>query len=349
MGARQPTAAHTVEQIARFVGGEVEGDRSAELVDVRGLADAGPEHLSFLANRRYYRQLQTTRAGAVLLDRTTDGGDRTVIRCDDPYVAFARAMQLFYPEPWPAPGIDPRAAVAADAEVEGTTIEAFVWIGPGARIGRGTWLEPGAYVGAGATVGEECRLMPNSVVYAGCRLGDRVWLNPGAVVGGEGFGFAPRREGHVKIPQPGPAVVEDDVEIGANSCIDRSTMGETRVRRGAKLDNLVQIGHGAEIGEHDLLAGYAGVAGSTRLGSHVILAAKAGVINHLEIGDGTQISTASIALQSHPAGSRLSGTPAIDHKRWLRVNAALEHLPDVLRRLRKLEKRLAELDPGDGE
>jgi len=339
-----PVGPFTTAEIAERLGGEVEGDGGALLVDVRGLAEAGPEHLSFLANRKYLRQLKTTRAGAVLLDRTTDAQGRTAIRCADPYAAFARALALFHPLRWPAPGVDPRAWVAADAAVEGATVEAFAWIGPGARVGAGSWIEAGAFVGAGATVGRDCRLMVHSVLCAGCALGDRVWLNPGAVVGGEGFGFAPTPEGHLRIPQAGRAVLEDDVDVGANSCIDRAAMGATRVRRGAKIDNLVQIGHGVEIGEGSLLVAFAGIAGSTRLGKNVIMAARSGASGHLTIGDGVQFAAASAAFSDQPAGARIAGVPAIDHQTWLRASTAFAQLPALLKRVRALEKRVAELE-----
>ena len=240
-------------------------------------------------------------------------------------------------------------AVADDAVVDGATIEAFAFVGPGARVGPGSWIESGAYVGAGAVVGEACRLMPHSVVAAGCRVGNRVWLNPGAILGGEGFGFAPSPDGHVKIPQVGTVVIEDDVEIGANSCVDRATMGDTTVRRGAKLDNLVQVAHGAEIGEHDFLVAFAGVAGSAKLGRGVIVAAKAGIIGHSEIGDNVRISTGSRVLRSQPAGAHVSGYPAIDHATWLKAAARFADLPEMAKKIRKLEARVAELEGQETE
>jgi len=347
-GARAPAGPFTVAELAERLGGAVEaqrrGDASRELVDVRGLAEAEAEHLSFLANRRYVRQLKTSKAGAVLIDRQTDAYGHTVIRLDDPYAAFARALAWFHPQPWPEPGVDPRACVSPDAEVDDARIEAFAWVGPGARVGRGSWIEAGAYVGGGARVGERCRLMPGSVVCEGCRLGDRVWLNPGAVVGAEGFGFAPRAEGHLKIPQVGRAVVEDDVEIGANSCIDRAAMGDTTVRRGAKLDNLVQVGHAAEIGEGALMAAYVGIAGSTRIGKGVMMGGKAGAINHITVGDGAQLGTHTIAMGDQPAGAQLAGSPAIDRRKWLRATAVFAELPELLKRVRRLESRVVELE-----
>lgn len=334
----------TVARVAAALGGEVVGDGDHPLEDVRGLAEAGPEHLSFLSNRRYARELARTRAGAVLVDRRADAPGLTLIRVDDPYLGFARALALFHPPAPVIPGVDPRAWVAPDAVVEGARVEGLAWIGPGAVVGPGTRVEATAVVGAGAVVGRDCRLMPGSVVGEGCRLGDRVWLNPGAVVGGEGFGFAPSPQGLVKIPQVGVAVVEDDVEIGANACVDRAALSETRVRRGAKLDNLVQIGHAAEVGEHATLVAYSGVAGSTRLGRGVVLAARATVLGHLQIGDGVQVGASSTVHDDQPAGARVTGTPAIEHRRWLRAATGFAELPELLSTVRALEARVRELE-----
>ena len=334
----------TVAALASALGGAVEGDGDRLLSGVQGLEEAGPEHLSFLANRRYTRLLATTRAGAVLVDRKAAAPGLTLIRTADPYAAFARALALFHPPQQPAAGVDPRAWVAPDAVVEGARVEAFAWVGPGAVVGPGTWVEAGAVIGPGARVGRDCRLMSTSVVCAGCTLGDRVWLNPGAVVGGEGFGFAPTPEGLVKIPQVGVAIIEDDVEIGANSCVDRAALSNTVVRRGAKLDNLVQVGHAAEIGPHSTLVAYSGVAGSTRLGAGVTLAARAAVLGHLELGDRVTVGASSTVHDDQPAGASVTGTPAIDHRRWLRAATAFGDLPDLLRQVRALESRVAQLE-----
>jgi len=334
-----------VRAIAEAIGGALEGDGDVVLDGVQGLEEAGPQHLSFLANRRYTRALAHTRAGAVILDRQTPApASLTCIRVDDPYLGFARALSLLNPRDPLIPGVDPRAHVGQGAVVDGARIEAFAWIGPDAVIGPGTHVEAGAVVGAGARVGRDCRLMPSSVVAEGCELGDRVWLNPGAVVGGEGFGFAPGPDGLVKIPQVGVAIVEDDVEIGANSCVDRAAMSATRVRRGAKLDNLVQIGHAAEIGEHSVLVAYSGVAGSTKLGRGVTLAARAAVLGHLRIGDGVQVGVSSTVHDDQPAGARVTGTPAIEHHRWLRAATSFGELPELLTRVRALEARIAQLE-----
>jgi UDP-3-O-[3-hydroxymyristoyl] glucosamine N-acyltransferase len=337
-----------VGALARRLGAVVDGDPELELDEVAALGSAGPRELSFLANRRYAPALARTRAGAVLVrtDEPRLPGGPTYLRVDDPYLGFARAMALMHPPLWPAPGVDPRAWVAEDAEVTGAHIAAFAWIGPGARVGRGSWVEPGAVVGAGARVGEGCRLMAHSVVAEGCALGDRVWLNPGAVVGGEGFGFAPSPEGLVKIPQLGVAIVEDDVEIGALSAVDRAALpGQaTRVRRGAKLDNFVQVGHGAEVGPGALMVAYAGVAGSARLGAGVQLAAKAAVLGHVAVGDGAKVGVASVVHGPVEAGAEVSGVPAIPHRDWLRAATAARELPAALKELRRLQARVEALE-----
>lgn len=333
----------TLAEVAAWVGGTVEGDASLRVSGVMGLDTAGPEHLSFLANRRYGRLLRSTRAGAVLVSPTQAAFGHTVIRCADPYLAFAVALEHFHPPVTPPPGVHPFAVVEGTAD--GATVMAFAYVGPGAQVGPGTVVYPHAYVGAGARVGADCVLMAGSVVADGCVVGDRVWLNPGAVVGGEGFGFAPTPHGHHKIPQTGRAVVGDDVEIGANANVDRAAVGDTVVGRGTKIDNLVQVGHGAEIGEHCLLVAYAGVAGSARLGAGVVLAARAGVLGHLEVGAGTQVGAYGLVTSDTPPGARRSGAPAMEHTRWLRVVATLPDLPDIEARLRRLEARLAKDDP----
>lgn len=340
-----PGAGWTVGRLADALGGTVEGDATLPLVGVATISGAGPEHVSFLANRRYAAAFRSSAAGCVLVgldEPTPDGG--TVIRVRDPYAAFAVALGCFHPQRRPGPRVDPRAHVADDAVVDGATIEAFAWVGPGAVVGSGTWVETGAVVGAGAVVGRDARLMPHSVVCEGCVLGDRVWLNPGAVVGGEGFGFAPTAEGNIKIPQVGRAVVEDDVELGSNACVDRAALGETIVRRGAKLDNLTQVGHAAEIGEHTLMVAYSGVAGSAKLGRRVALGARGTVLGHIEVGDGVQVGVGGVLHRSVPAGQRVSGVPAIPHKAWLRAASSFKDLPELVRELRRLTARVAELE-----
>ena len=335
----------TAADLAARLGARLEGEGALLLRGVAGLEEAGPDQLSFLANRRYLPALRSTRAGAVLVGLQEEVPPHcTLLRVADPYLAFAQALDLFAPLAWPPPGVHPRAVVAEDAVVEGATIEALAFVGAGAVVGPGTWVEPGVVIGPGARVGARCRLMARAVVAAGCVLGDRVWLNPGAVVGGEGFGFVPTAQGPVKIPQAGIARVDDDVEIGANSCVDRAALGETRVRRGARLDNLVQVGHAADVGPGSLLVAFSGVAGSARLGAGVVLAARAAILGHLRVGDRAQVGAGSLVTADVPAGARVSGTPAIPHGRWLATAAALGDLPALLRRLRSLEAQVSALE-----
>ena len=297
-----------------------------------------------MRDQRHARQLAATQAGAVLLDRDSDAGGRTAIRCDHPYLAYAQAQALFHPVRWPAAEVDPQAWIAPDAEVAGTTVEAFAWIGPGARLGAGSWIQAGAYVGAGATIGRDCRLMPGSIVVEGCELGDRVWLNPGAVIGGEGFGFVPRAEGHVKVPQVARAVIGDDVEIGTNTSVDRGALNDTVIETGSKLDSQVQIGHGARVGAGSLLAGFVGISGSTRLGRFSMFGGRSGTSDHVTTGDGVQVAGGSILFGDQPAGVTLSGVPAIEIGLWRRAVAAFSRLPEMLKRQRRLEKRIARLE-----
>lgn len=345
-------AGWSLARLARELGGTLEPGRGAgaeaTVVGVLGIDDAGPEHISFVSNRRYVRRLAHTRAAAVLVDRATPAHGATVIRTDDPYLAFAKALALFHPAAEARPGVHPSAVVAPDATVTGAEIRALAYVGRGAVVGVGTVLHPGAHVGAGATVGADCVLMANAVVCDGCELGDRVVLNPGAVVGSEGFGFAPTPDGHVKIPQVGRAVVESDVELGANTCVDRAAMGETRVGRGTKADNLVQVGHAVRVGEHALLVAYSAIAGSTRLGRFVTLAAKALVLGHLEIGDGVQVGAGSMVSGDLEDGARVTGYPAFEHRSWRRAALALRDLPEGLRRLRALERLQREPPGGAG-
>lgn len=331
----------TVAQVAAAVGGTVEGDGSLRLSDMCGLEEAGPEHLSFLANRRYLKAMRSTRAGAVLVGRDDDALGRTVVRCSDPYAAFAQALRLFHPLQRTVPGIHPQAVVEGTAE--GATVMAFAYVGPGAQVGEGTVLQPFVYVGAGAVVGQDCLLMPGSVVMDGCVLGDRVVLNPGAVIGGDGFGFAPTPQGLLKIPQVGRAVLESDVEIGANSCVDRSAMGDTRIGHGSKLDNLVQVGHAARMGPHCTVVALSGIGGSAQVGAGVTVAAGAKVLGHFSVGDGTQVGAMSLLTGATPPGARRSGVPAMEHDQWLQMAADLPRLHELLERVRLLEQEVASL------
>jgi UDP-3-O-[3-hydroxymyristoyl] glucosamine N-acyltransferase len=340
------SAARTVSEIAAAIGGVIEGDGERLIRGVVGLELAGPEDISFLANRRYTTIFRACNAGCVLVGLTEPNAGQTVIRCEDPYLGFARVLELFHPRRVHAPGVHPTAVVEPAygelpaAEVDGATVLALAFVGAGAKVGAGSVLHPHSYVGIGAKVGKDCVLMPGSVVADGCVVGDRVVLNPGAVVGGEGFGFVPSKRGLYKIPQTGRAVIGDDVEIGANSCVDRAAIGDTVVGNGTKIDNFVQIGHGATVGDHCLMVSYAGVAGSTTLGDGVVMAVRSMVLGHLDIGNGVQVGAYGLVTEDTPAGARRSGIPAIDHHRWLQVAAATPKLPDLAPELAGLRREL---------
>lgn len=343
----------TAGELSAALEAVLEGDPDTLLEDVRGLREAGPRHLSFLANPRYRRFLSGSQAGAVLL-REGIHYDGLALRVADPYAAYARAAAIFHPQAWGQAGVDPRAAVHPSAALgEGCCVEAFAVIGPGAVLGPGVWVQSHAYIGAGARIGGRSRLMPHAVVMEDCELGERVWLNPGAVVGSEGFGFAPTAQGLLKIPQVGRAVLGDDVELGANSCVDRAALSETRVGRGSKLDNLVQVGHGAQLGPHNILVAYAGIAGTSRTGVGVTLAARSTILGHIEVGDGVIAAAHTLIAQDTATGSRVAGVPAQDHKRWLRSSKSSQSSHELARELRALKAEVQALKhalrPEDGQ
>ena len=335
----------TVGELAEHLGGEVEGDAGVSLAGVRSLADAGPEHLSFAARpalRAPAREHQGRRGVCWTGTSTPAAARRSAAPIPTWRTLAPRPCSTRPAGPWPEstrrPGSPP------DVEVEGVTVEAFAWVGPGARLDAGSWIQAGAYVGAGATIGRDCRLMPGSIVLEDCELGDRVWLNPGAVIGGEGFGFVPNAAGHVKVPQVARAVIGNDVEIGANTSVDRGALNDTVIEAGSKLDSQVQIGHGARVGAGSLLAGFVGIAGSSRLGRFSMFGGRSGTGDHVTTGDGVQLAGGSIIFGDQPAGVTLSGVPAIEIGLWRRAVAAFSRLPEMLKRQRRLEKRIAHLE-----
>ncbi|HEY6106258.1 MAG TPA: UDP-3-O-(3-hydroxymyristoyl)glucosamine N-acyltransferase [Anaeromyxobacteraceae bacterium] len=345
----------TLAELAARVGGEVEGDGSLRIERVRGIEEAGPGDLSFFANRKYRRAFEASRAAAVIVgrDEAVPPG-RTVVRAANAYLAFAKASTAFHPPPEAVPELAREAVVHPSARVHPSAqVMPLAFVAAGAEVGARTVLYPGVFVGAGARVGDDCILYPNAVVREGCLVGHRCILQPGCVVGSDGFGFAFDMEGeggsgprHVKVPQAGIAVVEDDVELGANTCVDRATLGRTVVGRGAKLDNLVQIAHNVQLGPLCLLAGQTGIAGSTRIGMGAVFGGQAGVIGHLDIGEGVKIGAQSGVLGDMPAGEAYTGYPAVPQAEWLRTVTAVRRLPELLKRVRELEKEIARLKEG---
>jgi UDP-3-O-[3-hydroxymyristoyl] glucosamine N-acyltransferase len=344
-----------LRELAARLGCELRGDGGVEITGVAGIEEAGPGDLTFLANRRYVPLLTTTRAAAVILGPRQEGALPCLVS-DNPYLTFARAVALVSPPARPAPGVDPSARVDPTAELgPDVHVGALAVVGPGARIGARSVVHPHVVLGEGVEVGDDCVLHSAVQVRERCRLGHRVIVQNGAVIGADGFGFARDADGRYhKFPQVGIVVIEDDVEVGALTAIDRAALGETRIARGCKIDNLVQVGHSVTVGENTVLAGQVGIAGSSRVGKGATLAGQVGVAGHLTIGDGA-IATAQTGIPSSVgAGEVVSGYPAIDNRSWLRSSAVFAKLPELQKRVRELERRLESLTerlrrPGDGE
>jgi UDP-3-O-[3-hydroxymyristoyl] glucosamine N-acyltransferase len=339
----------TLGELARRLECPVEGDPGIEIHRVAKIETAGPGDVTFLANPKYAAALASTKASAVITAAGNGSAPCAVIRSATPYLTFARAAQALSPERRPEPGVHPQASVAADASVDPTaSIGPFAAIGPGARIGAGTVIHPHVVIGADAVVGPDCLVHAHVSIRERCRLGARVVVQNGAVIGSDGYGFAQRPDGsHEKIPQTAPVVIEDDVEIGANTTIDRPAVGETRIKAGTKIDNLVQIAHGVVLGRHVLLAAQVGIAGSTVVGDHVTFGGQVGVGGHLTIGDRVRAVGQSGITNSVEAGEFVSGYPAIPNNEWRRSSAVFRKLPAMRRQLKDLEARLQKIEETD--
>ena len=327
----------------------LEGDGDLDIVRVAAVHKAEPGDLTFVAKLRYLPQLATTRASAVILGAAKGAAPRVpcaVLRADDPYSAFAHAVSLFAPAARPAAGIDPLSAVAGDAAIgEGASIGPFVTIGAGAAVGARTIIHPNVVIGPGARIGDDCVIHSQVSIRERVVIGHRVTLHNGVVAGSDGYGFARQKDGtHLKIPQHGDVVIEDDVEIGANSTIDRPAIGETRISAGTKIDNLVHVGHGVAIGRRVLLAAQVGIAGSTTIGDDVMMAGQTGVAGHITVGDKAIVGAKSAVLQPVDAGAFVTGSPALPHADWRKASVVFRHLPSMKKRLDELEQRMVELE-----
>ncbi|RPH71933.1 MAG: UDP-3-O-(3-hydroxymyristoyl)glucosamine N-acyltransferase [Myxococcaceae bacterium] len=339
----------SLAELAAQVSGTVEGDGNLRIRGLASLEEAGPGELSFYGNPRYRKQLGTTRAAAVLLPpgEPVTRTDVAWVRVPSPHLAFARLLSLFHPGPRPAPGVHSRAEVHPSARMDpSATVMALAVVEAGAVVGARSVLWPGAYLGEGSRLGEDCVLQAGAVVRERCVLGDRVVLQPGVVVGSDGFGFAfdPAVPAHVKVPQVGTVRIEDDVEVGAGSCIDRATTGETFIGRGTKIDNLVQIAHNVRVGPLSIVCAQVGISGSTEVGAGVVLAGQVGIVGHVSVGDGARVAAGSGVPHDVPPGATVSGAPAVEHALWLRQSAALKQLPELLREVRELRARVAALE-----
>jgi UDP-3-O-[3-hydroxymyristoyl] glucosamine N-acyltransferase len=335
----------TVQELAEYLGGQVRGDGTARISGLGTLDDAGEGKITFLANPRYAAKVATTRASAVILPLGAEGHGRTIIEVANPYLAFAKLLTLFYVQPLPALGVMAGAVIAPSAVLgQGVTVYPGAVVGDGVTVGDRTTLCPGVVLYPGVTVGADVVLHANVCVRERCRIGNRVIVQNGAVIGSDGFGYAPDGSGWYRIPQIGIVVIEDDVEIGANTTIDRAALEVTLIRKGTKIDNLVQIAHNCVIGENCMIVSQVGISGSARLGNHVTLGGQVGIAGHLTIGDNTMIAAQAGVPGNIPAGQVMSGSPAIPHRDWLKASATFTHLPAMRKTLTALEKRIAELE-----
>lgn len=335
-----------LSELAARLGCDLLGDGDIEITGVAGMEHAGPAELTFLANPKYAHKVKESKAAAILVSEPLPAAAIRSLISKNPYLDFARALEFFYQPPQPAPGIHPLAFVASSARVgENASIGPFAVVGEHVSIGRNAVLHPHVVIYEGAQIGDDFYAHSHAVVREFCRIGHRVILQNGVVVGGDGFGFAKRSDGtHAKIVQSGVTVIEDDAEIQSLTSVDRATVGETRVKRGAKIDSLVQIGHACVVGEDNIICAQTGLAGSSILERNVLLAGQVGISGHLTIHDNVIVYAQSGVGGDVPEGSVISGSPAFNSREWLRAITAFPKLPDMVRTMRQLEKRVEKLE-----
>lgn len=332
----------TLAAIAEAVGGLIEGDGHVAIRNVAPIESASPGDLAFVANHKYSKHIETTRASALVLDPDTPCHAIPVIRVKNPYLAFAKIIDLLYVEPeLVEPGISPSAVIEPGAEIgEGAAIGPLCHIRKSARIGKNVRLVSSVYVGDGAVIGDNSLVHPGVRVLHGTKIGNRAIIHAGTVLGSDGFGFAPSEAGLHKIKQVGWVEIGDDVEIGANVTVDRGALGPTKIGRGTKIDNLVQIAHNVEIGQDCVIVSQVGISGSTKLGNRVMLGGQVGLVGHIELGDDVKVGAQSGVPKSVAAGKTVFGYPARDIMETKRIEAALNRLPELLKRVRQLEEEL---------
>lgn len=337
----------TALQIAQMIGGHVEGDEQAAVHTFAKIEEGKQGAISFLANPKYIQYIYDTESTIVLVDETLQL-DRpvkaTLIRVKSAYEAVAKLLQFYESMKPRKKGVDPLAFISPTAELgEDCYVGAFAYIGDGVKVGKGCQIEPHAVVGDRVTLGDNCLLYPNAVVYHDCRLGSRVTLHAGCVIGADGFGFAPTANGYDKIPQVGIVTIEDDVEIGANTCVDRSTMGSTYVRKGVKLDNLVQIAHNTDIGENTVMSAQVGVAGSTKVGEWCMFGGQVGLAGHITVGSHVNLGAQSGVPSSLDDNQTLIGSPAMNTRDFFKSQVIYQRLPEMYKEMQALRKELEEL------
>ena len=334
-----------LNELAAYVQGSVIGDGEVQIHGVAPIEDAKEGELTFIANPKYLSRLAETQASAVIVSPEVTSGEKPLLRVKSPYLAFAKILTLFSQKPYRAGGIAPNAWVSPTAQLgKDVTVFPFVTIGDGCRIGDRVTLHPGVCIGEHSSIGDDSVLHPNVSVYPGMVIGQRVILHSGVVVGSDGFGYAKEGKKNMKIPQIGKVIIEDDVEVGANTSIDRGALGNTVIRRGVKIDNLVQIAHNVLIGEDSIIVAQVGISGSTKVGSNVTLAGQVGLAGHLQIGDNVQVGAQSGVGQDLPPNQAYSGSPAIPHREWLRMAMSLPKVPEMRRMLTDIGKRLIKIE-----
>jgi UDP-3-O-[3-hydroxymyristoyl] glucosamine N-acyltransferase len=337
-----------LSDIASALGASLENaDPDTEITGVAGIEEAAAGQITFVANPKYAAAAKTTSASAVIVSELFPAIPGGMLRSKHPYLAFAQAINLFYTAPSYQPGVHPTAVIASTAKIGSSAhVGAYVVIDDDVEIGNNAVLLPHVVIYRGVRIGENFFAHAHAVVREHCTLGDNIVLQNGAIIGCDGFGFARDLHRWEKITQSGPTVLENDVEVQANSCVDRASVGETRIARGVKIDNLVQVGHGSAVGENTLLCAQVGLAGSTVVGKNVILAGQVGVAGHCNIGDGVVVTAQSGTHGDIPAGAMVSGSPAFDHKQWLRAVSLFTKLPELARTVRtSASKRRESADP----
>lgn len=337
----------TASQIAEFLQGTVDGDADARVSTFAKIEEGVPGALSFLSNPKYTQYLYDTKSSVVLVNRDFSPEkpvSATLVRVDNAYESIARLLTLYESMKPAKKGISSLASISEKASIgKDVYIAPFVTIEDGAVIGDGTQLYPHVTVGSGVRIGSGCILYPNVTVYYGCEIGNRCTLHAGSVIGADGFGFAPTAEGYNKIPQIGSVLIEDDVEIGANTCVDRSTMGHTIIHKGVKLDNLVQIAHNVEVGSNTVMSAQSGIAGSTKTGSWCMFGGQTGISGHLTIGDRVNLCAQTGVIGNVKSDNTLMGTPAINHKTFMRAAAINKMLPELYKEIGALRSEVEEL------
>lgn len=340
----------TAQQIASFVGGEVEGNPNASVTTFAKIEEGVPGALSFLANPQYEQYIYNTKSSVVLVNKDfqlKSAVETTLVRVDNAYESVAKLLTLYESMKQKKTGVSDKAYISPTAKIgEDCYVAPFAYIGDNVVVGNGTTVHPNAVICDNASVGEDCIIYPNVTIYHDCKIGNRVILHAGAVIGADGFGFAPTANGYDKIPQIGIVTIEDDVEIGANTCVDRSTMGTTIIRKGVKLDNLVQIAHNVDVGSHTVMSAQVGVAGSCKIGEWCMLGGQVGVAGHITVGDRTYAG----AQSGIPGGRMIKngnctvmGYPAIEQKNFARSAAVYKNLPELVAQINELKKEIEEL------